>query len=70
MMFQEARLMPWLTCRENIALGLPKGEKPGQVDQLLKLTGLTEAAKLYPSELSGACSSARPWPGPWPYRPT
>lgn len=53
MMFQEARLMPWLTCRENIALGLPKGEKPGQVDQLLKLTGLTEAAKLYPSELSG-----------------
>ena len=25
MMFQEARLFPWLTCRENIALDCPKG---------------------------------------------
>ena len=32
MMFQEARLFPWLTCRENIALGLPKGADPGETD--------------------------------------
>lgn len=53
MMFQEARLFPWLTCRENIALGLPKGADPKEVDHWLQLVQLTEAADLYPHQLSG-----------------
>lgn len=53
MMFQEARLFSWLTCRQNIALGLPKGENPQQVDHWLQLVQLTEAANLYPHQLSG-----------------
>ena len=66
MMFQEARLFPWLTCRENIALGLPKGSSSKEVDHWLSLVQLTEAADQYPAQLSGGCSSGRPWPGPWP----
>lgn len=53
MMFQEARLFPWLTCRQNIALGLPKGVDPKEVDRWLQLVQLTEAADLYPHQLSG-----------------
>ena len=52
MMFQEARLFPWLTCRENIALGLPAGTDPG-TDHWLQFVQLTEAADQYPSQLSG-----------------
>ena len=53
MMFQEARLFPWLTCRQNIALGLPKGADPGEIDHWLQLVQLTEAADQYPHQLSG-----------------
>ena len=53
MMFQEARLFPWLTCRENIALGLPQGSIPQEVDHWLSLVQLTEAADQYPAQLSG-----------------
>ena len=55
MMFQEARLMPWLTCRENVALGK---RSPGgrSVEELLELVHLTDAADRYPSELSGGMS--------------
>lgn len=53
MMFQEARLFPWLTCRENIALGLPDKKAKARVDELLSLVQLTEAAAKYPSQLSG-----------------
>lgn len=53
MMFQEARLFPWLTCRENIALGLPAGTDPRETDHWLQLVQLTEAADQYPSQLSG-----------------
>ncbi len=51
MMFQEARLMPWLTCRENISFGqkLPRQE----LDQLLATVGLTSFADAYPKQLSG-----------------
>lgn len=53
MMFQEARLFPWLTCRENIALGLPQSSIPQEVDHWLSLVQLTEAADQYPAQLSG-----------------
>lgn len=53
MMFQEARLFPWLTCRENVALGLPPGSSSQEADHWLQLVQLTEAADQYPSQLSG-----------------
>lgn len=53
MMFQEARLFPWLTCRQNIALGLPKWADPKEIDHWLQLVQLTEAADQYPHQLSG-----------------
>lgn len=51
MMFQEARLMPWLTCRENIAFGV-KAEV-SYIDELLETVGLTKFAAAYPHQLSG-----------------
>ncbi len=55
LMFQEARLLPWLNVEQNIALAarhdatLPMERVP----ELLALLGLTEAGKLYPHQLSG-----------------
>lgn len=51
--FQEARLFPWLTVRENAALSVRKGKNAKRVDQMLELTGLTEFADAYPNQLSG-----------------
>ncbi len=55
--FQEARLMPWLTVRQNIAFGLSKKEiDPKIIDGLIHLTGLDGFADSYPSQLSGGMS--------------
>lgn len=53
--FQEHRLMPWLTVEKNIAanLSLRKTEIRDRVDQLLAITGLTGFARAFPKELSG-----------------
>jgi sulfate transport system ATP-binding protein len=58
--FQEARLMPWLTVRENIELGLrfrrsraAAAAGPHATDRLLELLGLRELASARPAELSG-----------------
>lgn len=54
MVFQEPRLMPWLTVWKNITFGVPKERlAPAAVDHLLKMTGLTGFEKAYPSQLSG-----------------
>lgn len=53
MMFQEARLFPWLTCGENIALGMGKVKSPKELDRLLELVQLKDAKDLYPRALSG-----------------
>lgn len=53
MMFQEARLMPWLTCEENIAFGLPKNYDQKYIDDLIKTVGLEDFKKAYPNQLSG-----------------
>ena len=50
--FQEPRLMPWLTARENIALVLQQ-EDPQRVERLLTSVGLAEYADYYPGQLSG-----------------
>ena len=55
--FQEARLMPWLTVRQNIAFGLSKKEiNHKEIDDLIRLTGLDGFADAYPRQLSGGMS--------------
>ena len=56
--FQEPRLLPWLTVRENVALprdlrGDDPAEIEGEVSDLLSRVGLAEAARRYPHQLSG-----------------
>lgn len=51
--FQEPRLLPTLTCRENVALVLEKGKDPAVVDELLETMELQEAACQLPAALSG-----------------
>lgn len=52
--FQEPRLMPWLTLRENVALVL-RNSRGAQdwVDELLAAVGLQTKANAWPGELSG-----------------
>ena len=55
--FQEPRLLPWRTVRENIALGLALSvsKQAGRelIEELLTLTELSHAADLRPREISG-----------------
>ena len=47
--FQEDRLLPWCTVRENLALAMPEE----RVDGWLRAIGLPDVGKQYPDELSG-----------------
>ena len=53
--FQEPRLLPWLSVRENIAFGLysENGKSTNQIDELLNLLDLKQFADAYPNQLSG-----------------
>lgn len=53
--FQEARLMPWLTVAENITLAAQADKSLDKVrlPKLLQQLGLNGCEKLYPHELSG-----------------
>jgi len=56
--FQEDRLLPWLSVAENIELVLrdniyDKTEKESTIDQVLKLVGLFEQRNYKPGQLSG-----------------
>ena len=54
--FQEHRLLPWLTIEENVGFGLvyrSAEERKGLVERYLRLVGLTQFAKAYPNQLSG-----------------
>ena len=58
--FQNYSLLPWLTVRENIALGVdevmanrPAGERRGIVEHHIDMVGLRQAANKRPGELSG-----------------
>ena len=52
MMFQEDRLMPWLRCDRNVALGMKNVSKK-EVYDMLKLVGLEGFERAYPGQLSG-----------------
>lgn len=55
--FQEPRLMPWLTVEQNLGFGirekLDPSEVTARVNELLKLLGLTEFREAYPRQISG-----------------
>jgi sulfonate transport system ATP-binding protein len=55
LMFQEARLLPWRTVAENVAIGLPgaKRELRRQALAALGEVGLAERADEWPARLSG-----------------
>lgn len=54
--FQEPRLMPWLTVYQNIIFGLSKKDIY-DIQPLIKLVGLEGFAKAYPHQLSGGMKS-------------
>jgi sulfonate transport system ATP-binding protein len=52
--FQEPRLMPWLTVKENICFGLKKKEiNQQEIASILQTVGLNGFEKAYPYQLSG-----------------
>jgi sulfonate transport system ATP-binding protein len=54
--FQEPRLLPWLTVAGNVGFGLadrPKAERAERVARQLDRVGLAEKANVWPRELSG-----------------
>lgn len=56
--FQDFKLLPERTLRENIEValaikGVDKGQWQARVDQVLKLVGLSDRADLFPAQLSG-----------------
>lgn len=58
MVFQEHRLFPWLTVRQNVALGLAssrlsEAEQTARVTHHLDLVGLLHFANAFPHQLSG-----------------
>ena len=54
--FQEPRLLPWLTVRQNVEFGiadLPKAERAERGAAALARVGLTDFAEAWPRQLSG-----------------
>jgi sulfonate transport system ATP-binding protein len=54
--FQEPRLLPWLTVSDNVGFGLagrPTPERDQRVGRALQRVGLSEKAQMWPRELSG-----------------
>ena len=54
--FQEPRLLPWLSVADNVGFGLadrPRSERQQRVAAALDRVGLTEKARVWPRELSG-----------------
>ncbi len=54
--FQEPRLLPWLTVADNVGFGLenrPRAERRERVAGALARVGLTDKAGVWPRELSG-----------------
>jgi NitT/TauT family transport system ATP-binding protein len=50
--FQNPRLLPWRTVRENIELVLDSHQSPALIDPLLEIMQLTKAQHEYPERLS------------------
>ena len=59
--FQEPRLMPWLSVHENVGFGLPAGldkrARTARIGRMIDQVGLTDFANAMPGELSGGMAS-------------
>jgi ABC-type nitrate/sulfonate/bicarbonate transport system ATPase subunit len=56
LVFQDARLLPWRTVRQNVAFGLPRKvaqAESGRVEEVLRLVGLADFQSAWPRQLSG-----------------
>ena len=56
LVFQEHRLLPWLTVHENVGFGitaLPADERIARIRQYIELVGLRGFEQSYPHQLSG-----------------
>lgn len=51
--FQEPRLLPWLSAVENVSIVMPHGTQEQDALMLLKELGLADSAEKHPCELSG-----------------
>ncbi|MDR1191092.1 MAG: ABC transporter ATP-binding protein [Verrucomicrobiales bacterium] len=54
--FQDHRLLPWLTVADNVGFGLlnrPAADRQRVVEKYLRLVGLQNFARAYPGQLSG-----------------
>ena len=51
--FQEPRLLPWLSTAENVSIVMPHGTHGQDALMLLKKLGLADSAEKHPCELSG-----------------
>ncbi len=52
-LFQEDRLLPWLTAKNNVAAVIKDKEKKPLASQILSELGLEDSLELYPAQLSG-----------------
>ncbi|KFI32465.1 ABC transporter ATP-binding protein [Haematobacter missouriensis] len=56
MVFQDARLLPWRTVADNLAVvmpAVPRRRRPARIAALLEQVGLSGAADAWPEQLSG-----------------
>ncbi len=71
--FQEPRLMPWLTVERNISFGLRKKERQesgGRIREIIRTVGLEGFEKAYPSQLSGGMKQRAALARALAYRPS
>ena len=66
--FQEPRLLPWLTVAGNVGFGLehrPRQEREQRVTAQVARVGLTDKAGVWPRELSAGRRSGSRSPARW-----
>jgi ABC-type nitrate/sulfonate/bicarbonate transport system ATPase subunit len=68
--FQEPRLLPWMSVQKNVEFGLERGARRGaqgrqRARDAVSLVGLKGFENRWPRELSGGWRSERLWRAPW-----
>lgn len=68
--FQEDRLMPWLSVKRNIKFGLKKEEvDPKNISEIIEMVGLGAFENAYPGQLSGGMKQRVSIARAFAYRP-